>query len=68
MFILTAITNVIGFVQGRLNREESGASMVEYALLVALIAAVCIAAVLFLGGAIKGIFQGVGNTITSVSS
>lgn len=68
MFILTAITNVIGFVQHRLDRAESGASMVEYALLVALIAAVCIAAVTLLGGAIKNIFSGVGNTLTSVSS
>jgi Flp pilus assembly pilin Flp len=33
-------------------RGDSGASLVEYALLLALIAVVCIAAVSFLGGAL----------------
>jgi len=45
--------NLISFVQSwfvtRFNRDERGASLVEYALLVALIAVVCIAAVTLLG-------------------
>jgi Flp pilus assembly pilin Flp len=38
----------------RLRDEERGASLVEYALLVALIAVVCIAAVTFLGSSGSG--------------
>lgn len=37
-------------------RDESGATMVEYALMVALIAIVCIAAVSLLGTQIRGTF------------
>ena len=43
--------------------NESGASMVEYALLVALIAVVVIAAALFLGTEINDKFSEVGNTL-----
>ena len=35
---------------GRLLQDEEGATMVEYALMVALIAAICVAAVTLLGG------------------
>ena len=45
------------------TRTERGASLVEYALLVALIAVVCIAAVTVLGGNIKGNFEDVGNSL-----
>ena len=38
------------FLRARLARTERGASLVEYALLVALIAVVCIGAVTLLGG------------------
>jgi pilus assembly protein Flp/PilA len=40
-------------------REERGASLVEYALLLALIALVCIAAVTSLGGAVNSKFSSV---------
>ena len=43
--------------------EESGATMVEYGLMVALIAAACIAAVTALGGAVGGQFTGVAGSI-----
>jgi len=45
-------------------RDERGASLVEYALLVALIAVVCIAAVTFLGGAASTKFSKVGSAVT----
>ncbi len=67
MFLVTAITNTIGFIQHRLNREESGASMVEYALLVALIAAVCITILAFLGTSISNLFGGVASKVCSTS-
>ena len=49
--------------QSRIVRGETGASMVEYALLVALIAVVVIAGALFLGGAISTKFDEVGSTL-----
>jgi pilus assembly protein Flp/PilA len=41
----------------KLWNDESGATMVEYGLMVALIAVVCIGAVSVLGGNIRGTFQ-----------
>ena len=49
--------------QSRFIQDEEGASMVEYALLVALIAVVVIAAALFLGNSISGKFSEVGATM-----
>ena len=45
------------------TRSERGASMVEYALLVGLIAVVAVVAVTFLGNGISGLFSHAGNTI-----
>jgi pilus assembly protein Flp/PilA len=44
-------------------RDEEGASLVEYVLLVALIAVVCIAAVTALGTAAKTRFESAGKAI-----
>ncbi len=49
--------------QSRFIQDEEGASMVEYALLVALIAVVVIAAALFLGNQISEKFSEVGGTV-----
>lgn len=46
-----------------LAKSERGASLVEYALLVALIAVVCIAAITFLAGKVQGTFSEVGNSM-----
>jgi pilus assembly protein Flp/PilA len=43
--------------------DERGASLVEYALLVALIAVVCIIAITFLGGSASEKFSSVGTAI-----
>ncbi len=51
--------------QSRFIQDEEGASMVEYALLVALIAVVVIAAALFLGEEISDKFSEVGDTLNS---
>jgi len=51
--------------QSRSLNDEDGASMVEYALLVALIAVVVIAAALFLGTEINDKFSEVGQTVDS---
>jgi pilus assembly protein Flp/PilA len=44
--------------------SERGASLVEYALLVALIAVVCIIAVTFLGGEASSKFESVGTAVS----
>ena len=52
------------FLRARFGLDEKGASLVEYALLVALIAVVCIGAVSFLGSNAKGKFSSVGSSLT----
>jgi len=51
--------------RSRFIQDEEGASMVEYALLVALIAVVVIAAALFLGNEISTKFSEVGGTLSA---
>jgi len=50
----------------RFFQDESGASAVEYGLLVALIAVVIISAVTLLGQNLKNMFSGVAGTIGAV--
>ena len=61
------MTNLFCAVQAwfinRYKSDERGASLVEYALLVALIAVVCIAVVGFLGNSAKDKFSEVGSKI-----
>ena len=53
------------WLQVRFTATERGASMVEYILLVALIALAVLAAVSFLGGQMNNKFNGEGSTISS---
>lgn len=57
------IDHLAAWISARANLTERGASLVEYALLVALIAVVCVAAVSFLGGSTKGKFSQVGSSL-----
>ena len=50
------------WIQARCKTER-GASLVEYALLVALIAVVCIIAITFLGESASDKFSGVGSDL-----
>ena len=52
------------YVRAILGRTERGASLVEYALLVALIAVVCIAAISFLGKRASTKFSGVASNLS----
>lgn len=47
------------------NGGERGASLVEYALLVALIAMVCFAAIIFFGDSARDSFDSTGSSIQS---
>lgn len=51
------------YLRARFGRDERGASLVEYALLVALIAVVCIVAVTILGQNANSKFNSVGSAI-----
>ncbi len=55
---------VAAWLKARVSSER-GASLVEYALLVALIAVVCIGAVTFLGREAADNFSAVGNSISN---
>lgn len=57
-FCIERITKMRALVQ-KFRNDESGASMVEYGLLVALIAAVLIAVVTSLGTGLQGVFQSI---------
>jgi pilus assembly protein Flp/PilA len=48
---------------GLFNREEEGQGLAEYALILALIAIVAILALIFLGGAISGILNVIGQSV-----
>ena len=45
-------------------REEEGQGLVEYALIIAVIAIAVIVAMLFLRGQIQNIFSNIGNNLT----
>ncbi len=53
----------MSFLRSLYRRSESGQTLVEYGLLIALIAVVVIVALLFLGPIVAGLFNNIGNTI-----
>lgn len=56
------------WMRARFGQDERGASLVEYALLVALIAVVCIAAVTFLGSTSRSQFSSIASAVSRASS
>jgi len=60
--MLTSYQFIATWLRARLE-DERGASLVEYALLVALIAVVCIAAITLLGNNASTKFDSVANSI-----
>lgn len=60
--MLTSYHFLSAWLQARMD-DERGASLVEYALLVALIAVVCIVAITFLGTSASSKFDSVGSAI-----
>ena len=65
--MLKSCVRVQTFLSGLLNRDDRGATAVEYGLLVALIALVIIGAVLLLGGNLKNVFNTVASSVGSVA-
>ena len=66
--MLKSYVRVQTFLSGLLNRDDRGATAVEYGLLVALIALVIIGAVVLLGGNLKNVFNNVANSVGTVTS
>ena len=54
---------MVQYLISLINRDERGQGLAEYALILALIAVLAIAAVTFLGGQINGILSDVGTSI-----
>lgn len=61
--MLTTYEFVANYLRARFGDDERGASLVEYALLVALIAVVCIVAITFIGNAGSSQLEDVGSSI-----
>ena len=53
------------YIRARFGRSERGAALVEYALLVALIAVVCIVAITLLGKNASNKFQNIANSLNN---
>jgi pilus assembly protein Flp/PilA len=65
--LYTGVTTWLADLKGRLS-EERGATAVEYALMVALIAVVIIVAVTFIGTSASTKFDQVGSAVNSAGS
>lgn len=63
--MLTSFEYLTGWVRAKFGQDERGASLVEYALLLALIAVVCIIAVTALGGSASEKLQETSDSISS---
>lgn len=66
--MITSYEFFANWLRARFSDSERGASLVEYALLVALIAVVCIVALQFIGGEAKSKFNSVGSEISSAGT
>jgi pilus assembly protein Flp/PilA len=65
--MITSIEFISNWLKARFADNERGASLVEYALLVALIAVVCIGALTLLGGQAESGFSDVAGEIGSAT-
>jgi pilus assembly protein Flp/PilA len=65
--MFTGAQTFVGTLRAR-AQEEGGATAVEYALMIALIAAVIIVAVTFIGNSADSKFQSVGTAINGAGS
>jgi len=58
--MLTSLNDVL--------RDDEGATLVEYSLVIALIAVACLTTLTTFGSNIKTLFSGLGTTLTGVST
>ena len=60
--------DIVRYMQARFTKTERGAALVEYALLLALIAVVCIVALTTLGDQAASKFDTVGDSIAAAGT
>jgi len=66
MGIVELIVRMVDPIRNRwMQRNEEGASLVEYALLLALVAVVAIVALQFLGGSVANTLNNVGSSVAN---
>ncbi|MGY1913960.1 Flp family type IVb pilin [Blastococcus sp. SYSU DS0973] len=65
--VYATIATLTSFVEGRLKRDEKGATAVEYGLLVGLIAVAIIFTVSLLGGQLESLFGTVSDELSDVA-
>jgi pilus assembly protein Flp/PilA len=63
---LATLATLCSLAQERLEREEKGATAVEYGLMVGLIAVAIITAVILMEDALSGLFTEIGTTLDGV--
>ena len=63
--MITTYEFLATWMRARFGDDERGASLVEYALLVALIAVVCIVAITFLGSSASNKFSTLGSGVNA---
>ena len=63
--MMTQFQLMVSYLQARFNSDEKGAALVEYALLVALIAVASIVILELLGNGISGMFTRVNDQIST---
>ena len=62
--VYATLATLASFAKDRLNREEKGATAVEYGLMVGLIAVVIITAVILLGNQLEEVFNDITGALT----
>ena len=65
MELIERARDMVLYVQARLRLDEGGSSLVEYGLLLALIAVVCILAITYLGNATSGRLSNVASQVAA---
>ena len=58
------LTRMVSYMNTFVLRRDDGATMVEYGLMVALIAIVALGAVTVLGGSVRDIFNSIAGSLT----
>jgi pilus assembly protein Flp/PilA len=60
---LATLVTLVSLAKDRVQREEKGATAVEYGLMVGLIAIAIIGAVMFLSDELEGLFNSIGGSL-----
>jgi pilus assembly protein Flp/PilA len=58
------LQNLVSYLRAKLMREDSGQDLLEYALLVALIALVCVGVITSTGSGVQSIFSDISAELT----